>query len=40
MARDTIPNEGEMLRLLREAGLIETQVWDEPDRYLALARRR
>jgi len=39
VAHDTIPNEGEMLRLLQEAGLEEAQVWDEPDRYLALACR-
>lgn len=40
VAHDTIPDEGEMLRLLQEAGLVEAQVRDEPDRYLALARRR
>jgi ubiquinone/menaquinone biosynthesis C-methylase UbiE len=39
VAHDTIPDEGEMLRLLREAGLMEAQVRDEPDRYLALAQR-
>ena len=39
MAHDTIPDEGEMRRLLSEAGLEEARVWDEPDRYLALGRR-
>ena len=39
VVHDTIPDEGEMLRLLREAGLVEAQVRDEPDRYLALACR-
>ena len=39
VAHDIIPDEGEMLRLLREAGLVEAQVRDEPDRYLALACR-
>jgi len=39
VAHDTIPDEGEMLRLLREAGLVEAQVRDEPNRYLALACR-
>jgi len=39
VAHDTIPDEGEMLRLLRKAKLVEAQVRDEPDRYLALARR-
>lgn len=39
VAHDTIPDEGEMLRLLREAGLGEAQVRDEPDRYLVLACR-
>jgi len=39
VARDAIPGEAEMLRLLREAGLAEAQVRDEPDRYLALACR-
>lgn len=37
VAHDTIPDEEEMLRLLREAGLGEAQVRDEPDRYLVLA---
>ncbi len=40
VVHDTIPDEGEMLRLLREAGLVEAQVRDEPDRYLALACRK
>ncbi|MGA9349222.1 MAG: methyltransferase domain-containing protein [Anaerolineae bacterium] len=39
VAHDTIPDEGEMLRLLQEAGLVEAQVRDEPDCYLILARR-
>ena len=38
VAHDAIPGEEEMLRLLRETGLVEVQVRDEPDRYLALAR--
>jgi len=37
VAHDTIPDEGEMLHLLREAGLGEAQVRDEPDRYLVIA---
>ena len=37
VAHDTIPDEGEMLHLLREAGLVEAQVRDEPDRYLVIA---
>ena len=40
VAYDTIPEEGEMLRLLSETGLGEAQVRDEPDRYLVLAYRR
>ena len=40
VAHDTIPDEGEMLRLLREAGLGEAQVRDEPDRYLVIAGRK
>ena len=40
VAHDTIPDEGEMLRLLQEAGLGEAQVRDEPDHYLVLAHRR
>ena len=39
VVHDTIPDEGEMRRLLREAGLMEAQVRDEPDRYLVLACR-
>jgi len=39
VAHDTIPDEREMLRLLQEVGLVEARVWDEPDRYLALACR-
>jgi len=39
VAHDAIPDGEEMLHLLREAGLVETQVRDEPDRYLALACR-
>ena len=39
VAHDTIPDEEEMLHLLREAGLGEAQVRDEPDRYLVLACR-
>jgi len=37
VARDTIPDKGEMLRLLQEAGLIQVQVRDEPSQYLVLA---
>ena len=40
VAHDTIPDEGEMRRLLREARLVEAQVRDEPDRYLVLAHRK
>ncbi len=40
VAHDTIPDEGEMLRLLQEAGLVEVQMRDEPDRYLVLACRK
>ncbi len=40
VAHDTIPDEGEMLHLLREAGLGEAQVRDEPDRYLVIAGRK
>jgi len=39
VAHDTIPDEGEMRHLLSEAGLMEAQVRDEPDRYLVLACR-
>jgi ubiquinone/menaquinone biosynthesis C-methylase UbiE len=39
VAHDTIPDEKAMRQLLREAGLREVRVWDEPDRYLALGRR-
>ncbi len=39
VADDTLPDEEEMLRLLREAGLMNAQVWDEPDRYIAMAQR-
>ena len=39
VANDTIPPEGEMRRLFSEAGLDESVVRDEPDRYLALACR-
>jgi len=39
VAHDTIPDEKAMRQLLREAGLGEVRVWDEPDRYLALGRR-
>jgi len=39
VAHDTIPDEKVMRQLLREAGLGEVRVWDEPDRYLALGRR-
>jgi ubiquinone/menaquinone biosynthesis C-methylase UbiE len=39
VAHDTIPSEKVMQRMLREAGLGEVRVWDEPDRYLALGRR-
>jgi len=39
VAHDAIPDEAEMLRLLWEAELVGAQVRDEPDRYLALARR-
>ena len=39
IACDAIPGEAEMLHLLREAGLVEAQVRDEPARYLALACR-
>jgi ubiquinone/menaquinone biosynthesis C-methylase UbiE len=39
VAHDAIPDEEKMLRLLWEAELVEAQVRDEPDRYLALACR-
>jgi len=39
VAHDTIPDEGEMLCLLREAGLDRVVLRDEPDRYLVLACR-
>jgi hypothetical protein len=39
VAHDTIPDEKVMRQLLREAGLGEVKVWDEPDRYLALGQR-
>lgn len=39
VAHDTIPDEKTMRQLLREAGLGEVRVWDEPDRYVALAQR-
>jgi ubiquinone/menaquinone biosynthesis C-methylase UbiE len=39
VAHDTIPDEKAMRQLLREAGLGEVRVLDEPDRYLALGRR-
>ena len=39
VAHDTIPDEKAMRQLLREAGLGEARVWDEPDRYLVLGRR-
>ena len=39
VARDAIPDEEEMLHLLREAGLDRVVLRDEPDRYLALACR-
>lgn len=39
VAHDAIPDEEKMLRLLREAELVEARVRDEPDRYLALAQR-
>lgn len=39
VAHDTIPDEKMMRQLLREAGLGEVRVWDEPDRYVALAQR-
>ncbi|MBC8496391.1 MAG: class I SAM-dependent methyltransferase [Anaerolineales bacterium] len=39
VAHDTLPDEEEMLRLLREEGLMNAQVWDEPDRYIAMAQR-
>lgn len=39
VAHDTIPDEKAMQQLLREAGLGEARVWDEPDRYLALGQR-
>ena len=39
VAHDTIPDEKAMQRLLREAGLGEVRVQDEPDRYLALGQR-
>lgn len=39
VAHDTIPDEKAMRQLLREAGLGEVRVWDEPDRYLVLACR-
>ena len=39
VAHDTIPDEKAMRQLLREAGLGEVRVWNEPDRYLALGQR-
>jgi len=39
VVHDTIPPEGEMRRLLQEAGLEGVVVRDEPDLYLVLARR-
>ena len=40
VANDTIPDEREMLRLLREARLDKAIVQDESDRYLVLACRK
>ncbi|MCK4470867.1 MAG: hypothetical protein KAW49_03675, partial [Anaerolineae bacterium] len=39
VAHDAIPDEGEIRHLLSEAGLGETQVRDEPDRYLAMTSK-
>ncbi|MGA9351705.1 MAG: methyltransferase domain-containing protein [Anaerolineae bacterium] len=39
VAHDTIPDENAMRQLLREAELGEVRVWDDPDRYVALAQR-
>jgi ubiquinone/menaquinone biosynthesis C-methylase UbiE len=39
VAYDTIPDEKAMRQLLQEAGLGEVRVWDDPDRYVALAQR-
>lgn len=39
VAHDTIPDEKTMRQWLREAGLGEVRVWDEPDCYLALGQR-
>ncbi len=39
VAHDTIPDEKVMRQLLREAGLGQVRVWDQPDRYLALGQR-
>lgn len=39
VAHDIIPDEGEMRRLLLEAGLGVAEVRDDPDRYLVLACR-
>jgi len=39
VAHDTIPPDDEMRRLLREAGLGEAVVRDEPERYLVFACR-
>ena len=39
IANDTIPDEAEMQRLLREAKLDRAVVQDKPDRYLVLACR-
>jgi len=36
VAHDTIPDKGEVLR---EAGLVEVEVRDEPGRYLAMTSR-
>lgn len=39
VAHDTIPDEKAMQQMLREVGLGEVKVRDEPDRYLALGQR-
>ena len=39
VAQDRLPDEAEMHRLLSPAGFGEIHIWDEKDRYLALARK-
>jgi len=39
VAHDMLPDEAEMGRLLSQADFDEIHIWDEQDRYLALARK-